>query len=101
MAARDLIRLLQGADIPSTVAYTAADCAHDPHFRERGMVREETDSLIGDDILHPGIVPRFPEMPGRVRWTGPAIGQHTEEVLTELLGFSADELDELRRMGVV
>jgi crotonobetainyl-CoA:carnitine CoA-transferase CaiB-like acyl-CoA transferase len=39
-----------------------------------------------------GFVPHLPESPGRVRWTRPRIGQHTQEVLGEILGMSADEI---------
>jgi crotonobetainyl-CoA:carnitine CoA-transferase CaiB-like acyl-CoA transferase len=47
-----------------------------------------------------GIVPRFTATPGAVRHPGPRLGEHTDEVLTELLGIGADELADLRAAGV-
>jgi crotonobetainyl-CoA:carnitine CoA-transferase CaiB-like acyl-CoA transferase len=36
-----------------------------------------------------------------VRWTGPDVGAHNEEIYCEVLGLSADELQRLRDAGVV
>jgi formyl-CoA transferase len=94
-----LERLLEGADVPSTWAYTAADCAADAQFRHRGMVREVEDAQLGR-MLHPGIVPQVPEDPGAIRWAGPAVGAHNEEVFGGLLGLSAAEVAALRQEGV-
>lgn len=91
---------LTSADIPSTLVYSAAECAADPQFRHRGMVREVDDPLFGR-VLHPGIVPHVSENPGGVRWAGPEIGAHTEEVLVEYLGLSRDEVAALRAQSAI
>jgi crotonobetainyl-CoA:carnitine CoA-transferase CaiB-like acyl-CoA transferase len=96
-----LIRLLKEADIPSSKVYTAADIAADPQYRERGMVREVVDPIFDQPVLHPGIVPHFAGDPAAVRWTGPAIGAHNDEVLQGLLSMSAEEIAELREGGVI
>jgi formyl-CoA transferase len=36
-----------------------------------------------------------------VRWPGPALGEHTEAVLAEVAGLSADEIAQLRREAVI
>lgn len=97
--ARDAVAILEEADIPASLAYTAADIAQDPQYRERGMVREIDDPLVGR-TLHAGIVPMVPEAPGEIRWPGPAIGADTQDVLLEA-GFSADEIQAFREAGVV
>ena len=96
--AAELERLLEAADVPATRAYTIADCAADPQFQHRGMVREVEDAQLGP-VLHPGIVPLLPEDPGAVRWAGSPVGAHTEEVLAGLLGLSAAEIAALRQEG--
>jgi crotonobetainyl-CoA:carnitine CoA-transferase CaiB-like acyl-CoA transferase len=93
--------LLTEADIPNSRAYTAADIAVDPQYRQRGMVRAVTDPNFVDPVLHNGIVPHMVEGPGEVRWAGPVIGAHTEEILGELLDMDADDIDALRQSGVV
>jgi len=90
-----LEKMLAEADIPSSRVYTAADCAADPQYRARGMVREIDDPAFGHPILHPGIVPHFPDGPGTVRWPGPAAGEHNQEILGDLLALTPEEIAEL------
>ena len=78
----DLERMLAEADIPSSKVYTAKDLAVDPQFLFREMVRSVEDPALGS-VLHSGVVPHFPDAPGGVRWAGPAIGAHGEEILRE------------------
>jgi crotonobetainyl-CoA:carnitine CoA-transferase CaiB-like acyl-CoA transferase len=94
-------RQLTEADIPCTQIYTAAECAADPQFRHRGMVREVEDAQFDRPILQAGIVPYVPENPGLVRWPGPPVGAHTEEVMGELLGLQPADIEGLRREGVI
>jgi formyl-CoA transferase len=96
----DLNRMLEASDIPATVAYTAAEIAADKQLRMRGMVREVDDPLFGK-VLHAGIVPHFPDESGTIRWTGPPVGAHTDEILRDDLDLSADEINKLREQGVV
>jgi crotonobetainyl-CoA:carnitine CoA-transferase CaiB-like acyl-CoA transferase len=81
----ELIRILSEHDIPNSKAYTAADCAQDPQFRFRNAVLEVEDPRLGP-ILQAGVFPHVVNSPGVVRWAGPDIGQHTEEVLRQLVG---------------
>jgi len=99
-AAAEADAILSKADIPCTLVYTAAECAADPQFRHRGMVREVEDPLFGS-VLHAGVVPHVPENPGQVRWPGPPVGAHTEEVLSDLLGLRPQEIESLRAEGVL
>lgn len=93
--------MLERADIPSSKVYTAAEIAADPQYRERDMVREVDDPVHGRPILQAGIVPHVTEAPGDVRWTGPAVGAHTDAVLRELAGLDDAAIAALRAEGVV
>jgi crotonobetainyl-CoA:carnitine CoA-transferase CaiB-like acyl-CoA transferase len=96
-----LARMLTAADIPSGKAYTAQDCATDPQYIFRNMVREVPDPHIGRAVLHAGIVPHIVETPGQIRNTGPDIGEHTAQVLHELLGLDQAAIDSLRSEAVI
>jgi crotonobetainyl-CoA:carnitine CoA-transferase CaiB-like acyl-CoA transferase len=96
----DLVNRLDEAGIPNSKVYTAADCANDPQYRHRGMVREVNDPALGS-VLQAGVVPHIPESPGMVRWAGPDIGQHTSEVLQDLLGYDARAVEALREEGAL
>ena len=95
-----LLAALDEADIPASRIYTAADIAADPQYRQRGMVRTVEDPVLGP-MLHAGVAPHFPQDPGEIRWAGPTVGQHTDEVLGERLGFSAAEIAGLRADEVI
>ena len=101
LAAEEADRSLTEADIPCTLIYTAAECAADPQFRHRGMVQEVEDPTFGRPVLHAGIVPHVADNPGAIRWPGPPVGAHTEEVMREGLGLGAAELDSLRQEKVL
>ncbi len=101
MPAAEVDRRLVEADIPSTLIYSAAEVAADPQFRLRGMVSEVEDPAFRRPVLHAGVVPHLPDDPGRIRWPGPAVGAHTEEVLGEHLGLDGAAVAALRQEGVL
>jgi crotonobetainyl-CoA:carnitine CoA-transferase CaiB-like acyl-CoA transferase len=52
-------------------------------------------------LPQPGVVPKLSLTPGRVTHAGSALGRHTEEILSGLLGLTADEIAALRAEGVI
>lgn len=87
--------LLTDAGVPNSRVYTAKDCAEDPQYRARGMVRPVLDPALGE-VLHSGIVPHISEGPGEIRWPGPPIDAHGEEILRDLLGLDDETIRSLR-----
>ena len=75
------------------------DWAGDPQFQARGMI-ERVALADGSTLAMPAVVPRLSDTPGEIRWPGPALGEHTDEVLAEL-GLDAAEIDNLRSKGIV
>ena len=101
-AANDLARVLdvlEAADVPSAKIYDIADIVHDPHYAAREMIREHR-LKDGTSLKLPDIVPRMSATPAQTRWLGPALGEHTEEVLGSL-GYGPEEMQGLRRQGVI
>lgn len=94
-----LLVKLEGAGIPCSKVYTAADCANDEQYRFREMVRDVKDTKFGT-VLQAGIVPCFPESPGAIRWAGPDIGAHSDQILSELAGLNARDIEKLRQDGI-
>ena len=95
----DLLAALHEAGVPCGLVYSPADMADDPHFAARESLIEIADPDHGA-ILMPNVAPKLSRTPGTVRWAGPELGEHTENVLLEF-GYSPDEIDGLRRCGVV
>lgn len=72
----------------------------DPGFRARGNLVTVEDAEAGPVTMH-GVFPQLASHPGAVRWAGPPLGKHTDEVLVELADVRPEELDVLRRKGVI
>ena len=97
--AQDVLAALHEVGVPCGLLYTPADMADDPHFQARQSLVEVTDPDAGP-VLMPAVAPRLSRTPGSVRWTGPRLGEHTEQVLAEA-GLSPDDVAGLRAAGVV
>ncbi|MBW2282525.1 MAG: CoA transferase [Deltaproteobacteria bacterium] len=95
----DVVQQFAMAGIPAARVCSYADAAGDPHVRERDMLQPATQPG-GAEIPITGPAAKFSRTPTRVRSAAPALGAHTDAVLTEL-GFSAEDLQRLRSDGVV
>jgi formyl-CoA transferase len=99
--AAEIDRVLNEAGVICGPIYTIADIFADEHYRARGMLLEHEDPGFGT-FIGPGIVPRFSETPGAVRWSGTwEEGSHNEEVYGGLLGLSDADLARLKEDGVL
>jgi formyl-CoA transferase/succinyl-CoA--D-citramalate CoA-transferase len=99
MPCDEVLAVLDEHGVPAGRIFTAPDMLTDPQYLARDMVQRVTTAQ-GWEVPMTGIVPRFTATPGAVRHPGPRLGEHTDEVLTELLGIGADELADLRAAGV-
>lgn len=109
MIVKDWIKSLEWAElketadregVPVNLIYSIEDIFNDPHYAARENIVEMPDEVLGA-IKMPGIVPRFSESPGEIRWTGPTLGKHNEEIYGGLLGLRAEEIENLKNEGVL
>jgi formyl-CoA transferase len=91
---------LDAAGVPVCPIYSIADIFADPHYAAREDIIAPEDPDLGP-VPMPAILPRFSRTPGRVRFTGPRLGEHNASVYGGLLGLSEDEQAELREQGVI
>lgn len=91
--------ILQAADVPVGKIYSVRDMMTDPQFLARNMFEQHTFA-DGTPIKLPAITPKLSETPGETKWLGPALGEHTDDVLKSL-GYDEAGIAELRRDGVV
>lgn len=93
MPLTEVLDKLDDAGVPAGPVYDAPSIAVDKHYLARDMI--QTHEVVVDDepelIRFPGVVPKMPGHEGQVNWVGPELGQHTEEVLQDLAGMSAEE----------
>jgi len=96
----EVVDTLNTAGVPTGPVYTAKDVFEDDHFRRRKMLVDIDDPQVGAQTfarspVHLSSAPEIPTNPA------PNLGQHTQIVLQELLGYGVDEVDKLVDEGVI
>jgi crotonobetainyl-CoA:carnitine CoA-transferase CaiB-like acyl-CoA transferase len=94
-----VVATFEKAEAAVAPIYTAADVLADPQFAALGSIVTIDDEELGP-VRFQNVPFRLSETPGRVRSTGPRLGQHTAEVLARH-GVDADRLAALREAGAV
>ena len=109
-SATDLIEKLAEHGVVAGPVNTVAEVMTDPQFLARGIFVDHVDpSVTSEDAgFDPvpakgvGVVPRLSETRGGVRWGGASRpGTHTDEVLSEVLGYDDEHLSRLREQGTI
>ncbi len=81
--ASEVIEIMERAEAAVGPVQDIPQIHQDPSFRERPSFVEVEDPHFGPMQLV-DVVPKLSRTPGRVSSTGPALGQHTKEILEEL-----------------
>ncbi len=93
------LRRLQEAGVPCAPVNTVDRLLEHPQLQARGMFVEVEHRKAGRLMLT-GIPIKLSDTPGEVRSPSPMLGEHTEEILS-WLGYSSEEIKELRERGVI
>ena len=96
----ELLALLEEHGVPASRVYRAPEMLSDPQFAARETIIEADHPVFGP-IKMQNVFPRLGGTPGAVRWTGPALGEHTEAVLRERTGCTDETIAALRGKGVI
>ena len=96
----DLLARLEAAGVPASRVFRAPDMLTDPQFQARETIVTTEHPVFGP-IRMQNAFPRLSRTPGSVRWPGPALGAHTDEVLKARAGCSDERLSALRAKGVI
>jgi crotonobetainyl-CoA:carnitine CoA-transferase CaiB-like acyl-CoA transferase len=94
-----IVSTLLAAEIPVAPVKTIPQAAEDPHLWEREMLVKMPDALAGE-IHVPGATIKMSKTPGRVGHV-PTPGEHTDELLSSILGYDKPTLQELRTANII
>ena len=95
----EILTTMDEVSVPAGPILSVEDMMNDEHYIARGMFQEVEAN--GRTLHIPAMLPILTETPGSTEWPGPELSEHTEEVLTELLGKDEGEITQLREDGVV
>ena len=97
----EIVEILGKARVPCSRLNTPADCLEEPQYRLRDDFITYEDQTLGKETQAFGIVPKMSRTPGMV-WRGaPRLGQDTEWILKDLLGYDDDEIARLREKQLI
>ena len=94
------VETLNDSGVPAGPVNTSEDIFADPHVAARGSIMEIEDREVGGQRFArtPPMLSSNPDLPAE---PAPALGEHTREVLEELLEYSPRDVDELVAEGVI
>ena len=100
--ARSMMMQLQSVGVPAGVVHNVQDLFQDPELHARGFWQwvgsAETSAVGRQPYSTAGW--RMSRTPMRIAAHAPALGEHNEEILTELLSRTPDEIRRLEQLGV-
>ena len=91
--------ILDEAGVPNGPINTIDKVVADPQVIAREMIME-IDHPVSGKLKVPGIPIKLSDTPGDIRMTSPLLGQHTEEILKELLNYDDAKIDELKKENI-
>jgi formyl-CoA transferase len=94
---REFMALLNPIDVPCGPIMSTEDLANDEHVRGRDMW-VELDHPQRGKWFNVGMPIKLSDSPARIE-RSPTLGEHTEEVLKEVLGYEADKIAKLKSAG--
>ena len=92
-------QIFDDAGVPNGPINTVDQVINDPQVISRRMV-EEVDHPAAGRVKIPGIPIKMSETPGHIERPAPMLGEHTEEILTEVFECSQAEVEALKQKGI-
>jgi crotonobetainyl-CoA:carnitine CoA-transferase CaiB-like acyl-CoA transferase len=88
------LNLLEEAAVPCAPVYYSRELFEHPHMLENDLIAEHESADLGK-LKQMGLIIKLSETPGKLQRAAPGLGQHTDEILSEL-GYSRQTIQELR-----
>jgi crotonobetainyl-CoA:carnitine CoA-transferase CaiB-like acyl-CoA transferase len=96
----EILALLAQAKLPAAPLHSPQDVLEDPHVRAMGYLRRVPFPGVPRDVPVIETPFRMSATPGTIRRRAPLLGEHTEEVLTEI-GYDGAQIAGLRERAIV
>ena len=100
LTVEELNSLMEQSGVPAGLIYRAPEMMEDPHFAAREAIVRVLHPEFGELAMQ-NVVPKLSRTPGSVRWVGPALGEHNDEVFKGVLRLSEARIQSLHEAGVI
>ena len=95
-----IVDLLKKADVPCSKLPSFDEVCSDPQLLSRNMIIE-VDQPVSGKVKTPGSLFKMSKTPGKIDYPAPFLGENNQDVLSEMLGFSEQEISKLADEGVI
>lgn len=96
----EVTRILQAKGVAAFPSMNSKDLTDDPHLNARGFFAKLPHPEVGEKI-HTGIPWLLTNAPNGVRSPAPLLGQHTDQVMRDVLGFTDEQIAKLKEEKVL
>ena len=96
----DALAALKKSAIPATPINHTRELFDDPQVIANDLIAELSHSEWGR-VKQTGMLTKFSATPGKIDRAAPMLGEHTDEILREYLGYSPDRIATLRIAGII
>ncbi|MEN6438502.1 MAG: CoA transferase [Syntrophobacter sp.] len=93
-------QILDKAGIPYSPINNLEQICNDAHIQSRNMLVEIDQPMVGKMRIANSAI-HLSETPGEVYAPAPILGQHSEEILTEILGYRQHAVEQLKQEGII
>jgi formyl-CoA transferase len=92
LTADQLLARMEEHAVPAGQIYRAQEMLSDPHFAARESIVRLDHPDFGEFPVQ-NVAPKLSATPGKVRWLGPELGAHNDEILSGLLGLDQTQIE--------
>lgn len=99
--AEEIQETMRAHRVPCSCVNDARTCMNNEQYIRRGDFKTYVDQTTGLNVTAFGVVPKLSETPGRIWRGGPALGQDTEAILSDVLGYDSESIARFRSKGII
>jgi crotonobetainyl-CoA:carnitine CoA-transferase CaiB-like acyl-CoA transferase len=96
----EIVKILKDADVPCSKLPEFSEICRDPQLMARNAIIEVEQTISGK-VKVPGSLFKMSKTPGRIDYPAPFLGEHNQEILSGLLGYSEEDVRQLSDEGII
>ena len=98
---KEVVDFLLSKTIPCAPLYTVKEVVEDPHIADARRMIREVEHPVAGRIKVIGSPINLSETPAEVYFPAPMLGQHSSDILKNILNYSEDKIDALKREKII